>query len=92
MKRKYNIHFGTGSNDKGPLETIFRQLEFKPMVFGTFGEINSNVKDFIDLAVDYRAHHLGKSLAASTMDMVRQALKKRYMAQLSMASGRGYAN
>ena len=76
MKRKDNVHFGTGSDDKGPLETIFRKLEFKPVVFGTFGEINSNVKDFIDLAVDYGAEHLGKSLAASTIDIVRQALKK----------------
>jgi hypothetical protein len=62
------------------------------MVFGTFGEMSSNVKDFIDLAVDYGAEHLGKSMAASTMDMVRQALKRRCRAQLSMASWRGYAN
>jgi hypothetical protein len=92
MKRKDNVHFGTGLEDKGPLESIFRQLEFKPMVFGTFGEMSSNVKDFIDLAVDYGAKHLGKSMAASTMDMVCQALKRSYMAQLSMASWRGYAN
>jgi hypothetical protein len=63
------------------------------MVFGTFhGETSSNVKVFIDLAVDYGAEHLGKSMPASTMDMVRQALKRRYKAQLSMASWRGYAN
>jgi len=71
---------------------MIRQLEFKPMVFGTFGEMSSNVKDFIDLAVDYGAEHLGKSMAASTLDMVRQALKRRYKAQLTMASLRGYAN
>jgi hypothetical protein len=70
---------------------MIRQLEFKPMVFGTFGEMSSNVKYFIDLAVDYGAEHLGKSMAASTLDMVRHALKRRYMAQLSMASWRGYA-
>ncbi len=64
------------------------------MVCGTWGEIISNVKDLVDLAVDYGAEHMGKSLAASTLDMVRQALKRRYKAQLSMASlsRRGYAN
>jgi hypothetical protein len=85
MKRKDNVYFGTGLEDKGPLETVFRQLEFKPMIFGTFGEMSSNVKDFIDLAVDYGAEHLVNSMAASTLDMVRQALKRRYKAHLSMA-------
>jgi hypothetical protein len=40
------------------------------MVFGTFGEMSFNVKDFVDLAVDYRAEHFGKSMAASTMDII----------------------
>jgi hypothetical protein len=62
------------------------------MVFGTFGEMSSNVKDFVDLAMDYGAEHLGKSKAALTLDTLRQALKPRYRAQLSMASWRGYAN
>jgi hypothetical protein len=67
-------------------------LDFKPKVFGTFREMSSNVKDFVDLAMDYGAEHLGKSMEASTMDTVRQALKRRYKAQLSMASWRGSAN
>ncbi len=55
--------------------------------------MSSNVKDFIYLAVDYGADHLGLSMATSSMDnTVRQALKRRYKAQLSMASWRGYAN
>ena len=62
------------------------------MVFGTFGEMSSNVYDFVNLAVDYGAEHLIKSMAASTLDMVRQGLKRRYRAQLSMASWRGHAN
>jgi hypothetical protein len=53
------------------METLFRQLDFKPMVFGTFGEMSSNVRDFIVLAVDYGAEILGLSMAASTMDTVR---------------------
>jgi hypothetical protein len=52
-KRKDTVHFGTNSTDKGPLESIFRQLDFKPMLFGTFREMSSNVKDFVDLDVDY---------------------------------------
>ena len=47
--------------------------------------MSSNVKDFIDLAMDYGAGHLSKSTAASTLDIVRQAHKIRYKAQLSMA-------
>ena len=92
MKRKDKVHFGTSSDVRGPLESLFRQLDFKPMIFGTFGEMSPNVKDFVDLAVDYGAEHLGKSMAASTMDIVRQAIKRRYMVRLSMASWRGYAN
>ena len=91
LKRKNGINFGTNADRKGLLESLFRQLDFKPMVFATFGEMSSNVKDFIYLAVDYRAEHLGKSMAASTMDTVGHALKRRYRAQLSMASWRGYA-
>ena len=57
------------------------------MIFGTFGETSLNIKDSIDLAVDYGGvEHLGKSMAASTLDMARQALKRRDKAQLSMAS------
>ncbi len=59
MKRKDRVHFGTGADERGPMETLFRQLDFKPMVFGTFGEISSNVRDLIDLVVEYGAEHLG---------------------------------
>ncbi len=41
------------------------------MIFGTLGEMNSNVKDFIYLAVDYGAEHLGISMTASTLDTIR---------------------
>ncbi len=41
-------------------------LEFKPVVFGTFGEINDGVKEVSEIAVDYGAKHLGKSM--STID------------------------
>ena len=71
------VHFGTPSGVRGPLESLFRQLGFRPMIFGTFGEMSPNVKDFVDLAVDYGAEHLGKFMATLSMDTIRQALKRR---------------
>ena len=50
------------------------------MVFGTFGEMSLDVHDFVNLVVDYGAEHVGKSMAASTLDMVRQALERRFKA------------
>jgi hypothetical protein len=50
------------------------------------------MKNLIEAAVDYGVEHLRKSMAASTMDMVSHALKRRYMSQLSMTSWRRYAN
>ncbi len=47
------------------------------MVFGSLGEMSSNVKDFVDLAADYGAEHLGKSMAALTLYTLRKALKRR---------------
>jgi len=33
MKRKDTVHFGSSSYIMGPLESLFRQLDFKPMFF-----------------------------------------------------------
>ena len=44
------------------------------------------------MAAEYGVEHLGTSMAASTPDVLRAALRRRYMAQLSMAAWRGYAN
>ena len=38
LHKKDKIHFGTAEGAIGPLEAIFRQLDFKPLVFGTFAE------------------------------------------------------
>ena len=75
------------------MEVIFRQLDIKPLVlFGSFTEINSNVRDFVEMAVEYGVEHLGTSMAASTPDVLWVAMRRRYKAQLSMATWRGYAN
>ena len=38
MHKKDMTHFGTVEGAIGPLEAIFRQQDFKPLVFGTFAE------------------------------------------------------
>jgi hypothetical protein len=92
LHKKDKLHFATAEGSVGPLEAIFRQLDFKPLVFGTFAEISSNVRDFIDTAVEYGVEHLGRTIAATTVDAVRMALKRRYRTQLAMAAWKGYAN
>ena len=53
--------------ERGPLETVFKQIDFKPLVFGSFGEMSKGVKEFIMLAVDYGAEHLGRTMAARSV-------------------------
>jgi hypothetical protein len=54
--------------------------------------MSTNVKEVIDMAVEYGVEHLGRSMAATPMDGVRIALRRRYMTQLSLAVWKGYAN
>jgi len=68
LKKKDQGHFGTGANNKGPLETKFRRFDFKPLVFGTFGETSNNVNVAVDMAVKYGVEHLGGKMAATTVD------------------------
>jgi len=67
-------------------------LDFKPLVFGTFGECITSIKEVLKIAVEYGVEHLGRSMAATTMDAVRMALRRRFATQLSTAVWRGYAN
>jgi len=85
-------HFGTAEGAIRPLKAIFRQLDFKPLVFGTFAESSNNVREFIDTAVEYGVEHMGRTIAATTVDAVRIALKRRYRTQLAMAAWKRYAN
>ena len=92
LQKKDKTHFGTLEGAFEPLAAIFGQQDFKPMVFGTFAESSSNVKEFIDTAVEYGVEHMGRTIAATTVDAVRMALKRRYRPQLAMAAWKGYAN
>ena len=74
MREKDREHFGTTETTRGPLESVFRRLDFKPLIFGTFGEMSSNVKEVVSIAVEYGVEHLGRTVAATTVDGVRAAL------------------
>ena len=41
MKEKDRQYFGKAETARGPLENMFRRLDFKPLVFSTFGEMSS---------------------------------------------------
>ena len=92
IKRKNKLHLHTEEGARGPLETIFSQIVFKPLVFGTFGEMSSHVHDLVEIVVEYGAEHRGRYMAAPTIDLVRATLRRRYRTQLSMAAWNGYAN
>jgi len=52
LKRKDSMQFGTSEVGKDPLETIFRQIVFKPLVFVSFGEMSSNVVNMVETSVE----------------------------------------
>ena len=79
---KDKTHFGTTEGVRGPLEVIFRLLSFKPLVFGSFAEMSSNVKDFVEMAVEYGVEPLGTSMAVSNPDVLIVALRRRFRAHV----------
>ena len=80
LKRKDRVHHGTEEGGREPLEAFFRQLNFKALVFGTFGEMRSNVGELVETDVEYGVEQLGRSMAATTVETVRVALRRRYKA------------
>ncbi len=52
LRRKDHAHFGTSKGVKGPLETIFKKLDFKPLVFETFKEISEGGKEVLEIELD----------------------------------------
>jgi len=79
MREKDREYFGTAETSRGPLANVFRRLDFRPLVFGTFGELtSSNVKEVVNMAVEYGVELLGRTMAATTVDGVKAALGRRY--------------
>ena len=63
-----------------------------PNIFGSLGETSSNVVALVETTVEYGVENLGRNIAATTVDTVRSALRRRYTTQLLKATWRGYAN
>jgi len=74
------------------LEAIFKTLDLKPLAFGTFVDASTNVGEFVELAVEYGVEHLSRTMAATSVESVKAALKRRYNTQLTTAAWKGYAN
>ena len=92
LHKKDERHFRTPAGQRGPLETIFRQMNFKGLVFGTFGEMSSAVGEMVTLAVDYGMEHLGRAIGAADIDVIRATIRRRHTSRIVMANWRGYAN
>ena len=92
MRQKDQEHFGIQEGAKGPLESIFSQSDFQGLAFGTYGEISSNVRKMVSIAVEYGHKHLGASILASDMEAVKNSIRRRFHTTIAMASWRGYAN
>ena len=57
------------------------------MIFGTFAEMSPNVKDFVDMAVEYGVEHLGTCMAASTPDVLHSScVKEALQGSVAMAA------
>jgi hypothetical protein len=69
---------------------IIQAVGLQTHVFGSFAESSSNVKDFVEMAVDYGVEHCCTCMAASTPGVLRVAMRRRIMAHLSIATWRGY--
>ena len=92
LKHKDQTNFRTAQNARGSIEAIFLQLDLKPLVFGSFTEMSSNVKNFVDTVVEYAVDHLRISMATTTPEVVRTTIRRRFKAKLYMAAWRGYTN
>ncbi len=68
------------------MEAVFRQLDFEALVFGAFAAMSINVHNLLEMAVDYGAKHLGRTMAATTVEAVKATLRRRYMTQISIAA------
>jgi hypothetical protein len=84
LKRKDQQLFS--AQVKGPLHTVFKQMDFKPLVSDSFGEMSTNVKHYINLAVDYGVEHLGRKMVDTTVEAVKTTLRRRYKSQLTTAN------
>ena len=86
LKRKGHARFGTREESKRPTESIFQLMVFKPLVFGTFGDMSSSARGLIEMVVEYGVEQLGMNMAATTVDIAMSTLRRRYKTQMSLAT------
>jgi hypothetical protein len=91
LHKKDYTHFATAEGSVGPLEAIFRTLDFKPMVFGTFAEASTSVGKFVEPTVEYGMEHMGRTMAATSVEVVKATLRRRYKTQIATAAWKEYA-
>ena len=53
LHQKDQANFATAEGEVGPLEAIFKSLDFKALVLGYFAKASTNVGEFVELAVEY---------------------------------------
>ena len=52
------------------------QSDFQGLAVGTYGEISSNVRKMVSIAVEYGYKHLGASILASDLDAVKNSIRR----------------
>jgi hypothetical protein len=67
-------------------------LDFKPLVFGTFAEASTNVGEFVELAVEHGMEHMDMTMATTSVEAVKAALRRRYKTHIATSAWKGYAN
>ena len=100
MRQKDREHFGIQEAWKYPsLESIFSQSDFQGLAVGTYGEISSNVRKMVSIAVEYGYKHLPGRFypwLASDLDAVKNSIRRRFHTRtrtsttIAIASWRGY--
>jgi len=50
------------------------------------------VSEFVELAVEYGVEHIGRTMAATSVEAIRATLRRRYRTQITTAAWKGYAN
>ncbi len=75
------------------METEFKRLDFKPLVFGTFGEASTNVKTVVDMAVEYvRCGALGAIDGNNYSEECQSIVKEKIPHAVEVAVWRGHTN
>ena len=93
LHKKDQAHFATAEGSIGPLKAIFRNLDFKPLVFVRDirgGKYQCRGICGASSGVWNRAN--GHDNGISYVEAVKAAMRRRYMTELTTEAWKGYAN